>query len=120
MIGKEELLVGETLIAEVTELPRTGEKWFKSTITKDVEFKSYLKPEHRDIVWQKSVPSTWLDERWQKILKEILVYITREGRYNKSMIYHFKIMNHFIGRIPLNLPFYLHKILTKMEHRVKA
>ena len=34
----------ETLIAEVTKLPRTGEKWFKTTITKYVEFKSYLKP----------------------------------------------------------------------------
>ena len=29
-------------------------------------------------------------------------------------------MNHFTGRIPLNLPFYLHKSLTKMAHQVKA
>ena len=65
LVGKEEFLEDETLIAEVTELPRIGEKWFKTTITKDVEFKSYLKPEHRDIVWKKSVPSTWLEERWQ-------------------------------------------------------
>ena len=34
LIVKEEFLVDETLIAEVTELPRTGEKWFKTTITK--------------------------------------------------------------------------------------
>ena len=34
LIGKEELLVDETLITEVTELPRIGEKWFKPTITK--------------------------------------------------------------------------------------
>ena len=54
----------ETLIVEVTELPRTGEKWFKTTIIKDVEFKSYLKPKHRNAVWKKSVPFTWLEERW--------------------------------------------------------
>ena len=54
------------------------------------------------------------------MLKEILVYITYEGMYNKVMIYHFKLMNHFIGRSPLNLPFYLHKSLTKMAHQVKA
>ena len=65
LIGKEEFMVDETLIAEVTELPRTGEKWFKTTITKNVEFRSYLKPEHRDVVWKKSVPSTWLEERRQ-------------------------------------------------------
>ena len=29
-------------------------------------------------------------------------------------------MNHFTIMSPLNLPFYLHKILTKMAHQVKA
>ena len=58
LIGKEEFLVDETLIIEVTELPRTGEKWFNTTTTKNVEFRSYLKPKHRDVVWNKSVPST--------------------------------------------------------------
>ena len=113
-------MVDETLITEVNELPRIGEKWFKTTITKDVEFRSYLKPEHREVVWKKSVPSTWLEERWQQLLKSIVVYITCEGRYNKEMIYHFKLMNHFTRNSPLNLPFYLHKILTKMSDQVKA
>ena len=46
VIGKEEFLIDETLIAKVSNLPRIGEKWFKTTITKDVEFRSYLKPKH--------------------------------------------------------------------------
>ena len=54
------------------------------------------------------------------MLKEILVYITCEGRYNRVMIYNFKLMNHFTGRSPMKLPFYLYKILTKMAHQVKA
>ena len=53
-------------------------------------------------------------------MKAILVYITYEGSYNRVMIYHLKLMNHFTGRSPLNLPFYLHKSLTKMAHQVKA
>ena len=65
LIGKEEFMVDETLIVEVTKLPITGEKWFKTTITKNVEFKSYLKPEHRGVVWKKNFPSTWLEERWR-------------------------------------------------------
>ena len=60
VIGKEEFLIEETLITDVTELPSTGEKWFKTTIPKDVEFRSYLKPEHRGVVWKKSVRSSWL------------------------------------------------------------
>jgi hypothetical protein len=62
----------------------------------------------------------FLEDKWQHLLKLILVYITCEGRYNRVMIYHFKLMNHFIGRSPLNLPYYLHRSLTKMDHQVKA
>ena len=116
VIGREEFQVDEALIAEVTELPRTRESWFKTTITKNLEFRSYLKPKHKNIVWKKSIPTTWLEENWQHLLKAIPVYITCEGRYNRVMIYHFKLMNHFTGRSPLNLPFYLHKSLTKMAH----
>ena len=58
LIGKEEFQVDETLIEEVVELPRTREKWFKTTNTKDVKFRSYLKPKHKYVVWKKSIPST--------------------------------------------------------------
>ena len=58
VIGKEEFHIDETLITEVTELPGTGEKWFKNTIPKDVEFRSHLNPEHRGVVQKKSVPSS--------------------------------------------------------------
>ena len=120
VIGREEFLIDEALISEVTELPFTREKWFKATIPKDVEFKSYLKPKHRGMIWKKSVPSSWLEESWKQLLKAIVVYLTCEGRYNRAMIYHFKLMNHFTGKNPLNLPFYLHKSLGRMAHQVKA
>ena len=58
LIGREEFKVDEALIEEVVELPRTGEKWFNTTIAKDVEFGSYLKPEHKNVVWNKIIPST--------------------------------------------------------------
>jgi hypothetical protein len=119
VIGQDEFQVDEALIAEVTELPRTGENWFKTTVTKDIEFRSYLKPEHKCLVWKKDIPMFFLEEKWKHLLKSILVYITCEGRYNRVMIYHFKLMNHFTGRSPLNLPYYLHRSLTKMAHQVK-
>ena len=87
VIGKEEFLIDETLITEVTKLLITGEKWFKTTIPKDVEFIYYLKLEHRGVVWKKSVPSSWLKERWKQLLKAIVVYLTCEGRYNRAMIF---------------------------------
>ena len=64
LIGKEEFQVDETLLEEVVELPMTRDKWFNTTITKDVEFRSYLKPEHKNMVWKKSIPSTCFEEKW--------------------------------------------------------
>jgi hypothetical protein len=104
----------------VIEFPRTGEKWFKTTITKNVEFKSYLKLEHRGLIWKKDILVSFLEEKCKQLLKSIMVYITCEGRYNRVMIYHFKLINTLIGRNPLNLPYFLHRSLPKMAHQVKA
>ena len=87
VIGKEEFHVDEALVAKVTELPRTGERWFKTIVTKNIEFRSYLQPKNKNLIWKKSIPTSWLEEKWQHMLKEILVYITCEGRYNRVMIY---------------------------------
>ena len=120
VIGKEDFHIDETLITKVTELHGMGKKWFKTTIPKDVEFRSYLKLEHRGMVWKKSVPSSWLEEKWKQLPKAIVVYLTYEGRYNRAMIYHFKLMNNFTGKIPINFPSYLQRSLGKMAHQVKS
>jgi hypothetical protein len=119
-VGTIEVQVDEAIVAAATEMPRTGERWFKSTTTKDIEFRSYLKLEHKCITLKKDIPRSYLEEKWQHLLKAIQVYITCEGRYSRVMFYHFKLLNHFTGRCPLNLPFYLHKSLTKMTHQVQA
>jgi hypothetical protein len=119
VIDRDEFEVGESLIDEVTELPKTGEKWFKTTVTKNVEFRSYLKLEHKGLIWKKDIHVSFLEEKWQQLIKSILVYITCEGGYNRVMIYHFKLMNHFTGRNPLNLPYFLHRGLSKKAHHVK-
>jgi hypothetical protein len=36
------------------------------------------------------------------------------------MLYLFKLMDHFTGKVPLNLPYYLHRSLTKMSHKVQT
>ena len=115
-VGTIEVQVDEAVVAAMTEMSRTSERWFKSTTIKDIEFKSYLKLEHQCITLKKDIPRSYLEEKWQHLLKAIQVYITCEGRYSRVMFYHFKLMNHFTGRCPLNLPFYLHKSLTKMAH----
>jgi hypothetical protein len=36
------------------------------------------------------------------------------------MLYHFKLLDHFIGKTLLNLPFFLHKSLTKVCKKIRA
>ena len=36
------------------------------------------------------------------------------------MFYHFKLLNHFTGREPINLPYIFHKTLTKITRQVKV
>jgi hypothetical protein len=110
----------EATIASATGMPRTGKNWFKTTVTKNLEFRPYLKPEFQDIIWKKDIPSSHLEKKWKNLLKAIQLYITTEGRYDRVMLYHFKLMDHFTGKTPLNFPFYFHKSLTKMCNRVQA
>jgi hypothetical protein len=76
-------------------------------------------PIHKDIIWKRDIPMSFLEPKWHSLLKEIFVYITCEGRYNRVMFYHFNRLNHFTGRDRINLPFYFHKTLTKMARQVK-
>ena len=64
VIGKKEFQVDQALVVEVTNLPRTGERWFKTTVTKNIEFRSYPQPEHKNLIWKKSIPTSFLEEKW--------------------------------------------------------
>ena len=63
---------------------------------------------------------SYLDEEWQELFKGIQLYITSEGRYDKLMIYHFKLLDHFTGKTPINLPYFLYHSLTKVCKRIRA
>jgi hypothetical protein len=104
-MGKEQFVVDKVALDEFKGLPIIGDCWFKSTVPSNIEFRSYLQPLHKDLTWKKKIPMSYLEPKWQSLLKAIFVYITCEGRYNRVMFYHFKLLNHFTGRSPINLPF---------------
>ena len=49
-MGKEEFVVDEAAIVEFTGLPRIGECWFKTIVPGNIEFKSYLQPQHKNLI----------------------------------------------------------------------
>ena len=59
--GREEFHVDEAAISECTGLPRIGQSWFKTTKASDIEFRSYLLPAHKEIIWKRIFPSPFLN-----------------------------------------------------------
>ena len=97
----------------------TGENWFKSTTTKDVNYQQFLIESHQDVIFHKDIPRSYLQEEAQQLLNLIQSYITCEGRYGRTFIYHFRLLMHFKGLKPMNIPYFLLKSLTKMVRKVQ-
>jgi hypothetical protein len=119
-VGSVEIKVDEEFIAAVTGLSTTGQKWFKTTAPKNQDFRFYLKDGYKHKAWSKGMLVSYLDEEWQDLFKGIQLYITSEGRYDKLMMYHFKLMDHFTNKNPINLPYFLYHSLTKVCGRIRA
>jgi hypothetical protein len=64
-LGPLEMQIDEASVVATTEMPGEGERWFKTTSIKDIEFRSYLKPEFQSIIWQKDVPRNYLEDKWK-------------------------------------------------------
>jgi hypothetical protein len=82
--------------------------------------KDFLKPEYQEDNLSKGVARNHMLEYFDKMLKVIHRYFTCEGRFNMVYQYHIKLLMHFTGKEPLNLPFYILRSLGKMSDKVQA
>jgi hypothetical protein len=114
-----ELEVSETTIAATTEIPNTGEMWFKSMTLNATFSKDFLKTYYQKDNLSKGVPRIHLVEGFEKMMKVVQRYFTCEGRFNMIYQYHIRIFLHFIGKDLMNIPFYLFKSMGKMVDRVQ-
>jgi hypothetical protein len=119
-VGTLEMEVSEATIATTTEIPNTGERWFKSMTLNATFSKEFLKPEHQGDNLSKGVPRSHLVEGFDNMLKVIHRYFTCEGRFNMIYQYHIRLLLHFTGKYLMNIPFYLFRSMGKMVDRVQA
>jgi hypothetical protein len=82
--------------------------------------KDFLKPKYQEDNLSKGVPRNHMMDYFDKILKVIQRYFTCEGRFNMVYQYHIRLLMHFTGKEPLNLPFYMLRSLGKMSDKVQA
>ena len=69
-VGSVEIKVDEAVIAAATRLPRTGQKWFKTTAPKNLDFRVYLKEGYKHKAWRKGMLVSYLDEECKNYSKE--------------------------------------------------
>jgi hypothetical protein len=112
--------VSKETISTTTEIPMQGEKWFKGMPLDTSCYIDFIKPEYRNWKIGANIPSEYLLEPFQKLLKIIQKYFTYEGRFDKVHQYHIRILMNFTERSPLNLPFFLSRILGNMADSVQA
>jgi hypothetical protein len=94
-----------------------GEKWFKGMPLDTSCYIDFIKPEYRNWKIGANIPSEYLLEPFEKILKIIRKYFTCEGIFDKVHQYHIRILMHFTGISPLNFPFFLCRSLVKMADK---
>lgn len=119
-MGNLDFEVSEASIAAATEIPNTGERWFKSMILNAAFSKDFLKLDYQKDNLSKGVPTSHLVEGFDKMLKIIQRYFTCEGRFKMIYQYHIRLLLHFIGKDSMNIPFYLLRSMGKMSDRVQA
>jgi hypothetical protein len=112
--------VMEETLSAATEIPPRGEKWFKGMPLDILCYEYFIKPNCLNGKIGADVPSQYLREPFQKLLKVIRRYFTCEGRFDRVYPYHIRLLMHFTGKKPLNLPFFLHRSLEKMADNVQA
>ena len=100
------LWVMEQSIAEATGLPIEGDKWFKWILLKPSDFNYLLVREHKDPDWRKCIPRVWIKKEFKDLLYLIQKYITCEGHFALTFIYHLRLLSHSVKDHKLSLAFY--------------
>jgi hypothetical protein len=119
-VGNIQFQVSEDTIVVATEIPAHGEKWFKGMQLDLACYHEFLKPEFRDTDFGATIPRELLLENHSNLLRVIQRFFTCEGRFTRVYQYHIRLLMHFTGRKPLNLPYYLFRSLGKMDDRVQV
>ena len=118
-IGKLLMLVTEQSIAKACRLVVGGERWWKKEHVVTEFVNQFLLPDKQNPDWRKGFPHSWIRQEWHTALIFIHRYMTCEGRFSLIYIYHIIFLMHLNGDYPLNIPYFLLKILTKMSKRVQ-
>ena len=94
-VGILSFTVSLETISQATEIPRSGEEWFKATKFKLKNIDDFLKQENVGVDITLGIPRSCLKENYLKLLLVIHKYFTCEGIFHMIYQYHFRLILHF-------------------------
>jgi hypothetical protein len=112
--------VTEETLSAMTEIPPHGERSSKGIPLDVLCYEEFIKTNCMNEKIRAGVPSWYIQETFQKLLKVIRRYFTCERRYDRIYAHHIRMLMHFTGKRPLNLPFFLHRSLERMTDNIQA
>ena len=110
--------VNENSIAEAINVTIVGERWSKQKEFKEY-FSEFIILGSDQLDWKNGVHVSKIKPAWRVPLEVIQNYITCDGRYDRVLKCHLKLLLHIHGTTQLNLPFYLFKSLQKKVAKVQ-
>jgi hypothetical protein len=79
-----------------------------------------LKEDHQHPNWKKGIPGNYIKEEYHPMITSLQRFVTCEGRYVVTFIYHLRILLHFEGGPKIDFPYFLWMSLNKMVRGVKS
>lgn len=120
MVGALTFLFNEHMIATAIGLLRDGENWFKGLTVKPKQCNQFLMDDHQNPNWSKDISRSWVKHEFHDFLYLVKKYITCEGRFTATFLYHMRFLLHLYDNQKMNLSFFLWRSLTKMDLKVKG
>ena len=119
-IGNLTIRIFEDIIAQVTGLPQTRERYFKTKNFKDKSWASFVSRARVAAVnWKKGIPRSWLIHPWDELAYLIQKFITCEERFSIIYLYDIKLLQHLKSDCEINMPYFLLQSLSKMAKAVQ-
>jgi hypothetical protein len=80
----------------------------------------FLKADHQHPDWKKGIPRNYIKEEYHPMITSLQRFVTCEGRYVVTFIYHLRLLLHFEGGPEIDFPYFLWMSLNKMVRGVKS
>ena len=110
-------------VAAATGLENTGVEWFKNQKLERKRWQRFVKDKKMEVNWKCGVLHKALLGQWQDLLFVLQKFVTCEGRYTCTLVYHFRMLQNFEGgqhiRWRMKFPYFLLKILEKMARSIQ-